>query len=304
MHKIKSSIAAIAAVCCVSSFVTAQEYQILLTRPNKVGDKFDISSEGYELNKIVATINGETADNSQETIGIEFQGSIQVLAIDSNKVPSKVSITIGKLIKIQDESRTPFIRQEVKTPLLAKGTIVNASVVSDKEVFTVDNTPVSEDIQKLLSMVITLGKGRATDNDIFGSAVPRKVGDTWEINREKAAEGVSEAELRVDKDDIEGTTTLKDVVTVDGTKCLNINAQLKVKNISPPMPSGIVIKKATVRANFSGAFPVDTSIDRLSEHQETTTSIVAENAAGQDSRAITIETTIKQVVTTKYSYKK
>jgi|GEM_PF-2738929 len=289
-------------LCWIASAAATDEYRISLSRPNKAGDTFHMSCEGYELNKIVATINGEVADNVSEKTGIEFDGNIQVINVDSNKTPSSLNITIGKLIKIQDVSKTAFIRDEVKTPLLIKGTVVTASVVKYKDVFFIDKMPVDDDIQKMLSMVIELGKNRPTDDEVFGSQVPRKVGDTWEINKQKTLEGILDRGELFDKNDIEGTATLKDILMVNGKKCLNVNALIRINNINPPMSPGIVVKKATFKANYSGIFPVDASTDRLEEREEMTTYIMAENAPKPDSRAMTIETTIKQVITTKYSY--
>jgi len=286
---------ALAVWCCLLGVGSAQDYEVALSRPQKVGDLFGISVEGVETTRSKISANGEIAQDVADKLAIELKGSVRVLEIDKNGEPSKLALTVEKLVKIKGDAQTP---------LLKTGTEVTAFVQDDKDEFEVEDLPVGKEIQQALAMAIALGHGDATDDDIFGSANPQKVGDTWKVNAEKAAADFSKAGLGIDKEGIEGTATLKEVVTVGDEKCLKIAAQIKMKDFSLPLPPGVVVKTATAEADFSGLFPVNKSVNRLEEHEEWTMNFSAEGAGDPGAPALAVEVTSKRNVTAKYTYTK
>jgi hypothetical protein len=98
-----------------------------------------------------------------------------------------------------------------------------------------------------------------SDDDTFGSSSPRKVGDSWPINKEAVAKGFSSAGFSVDvKDVADQTVYLRRTFDSPAGKELLIEAFMNAKNFKPAeLPPGATIESGELKAEFSGIFPVD-----------------------------------------------
>ena len=243
---------ALIAIMAASSFVAlaGEDYTILLTRPEKVGDKMNISATGESSNTQTVTAGGQVVKNLKNEYSVALEGVVTVLKVDTLKRSVESNLEVSKLTKT-DKATGKTVE------LLSKGTVVHARANGKKDEFLVDGKPLPPETQAALNMFIKFPKNDATDNDVFGTKEKKKVGDSWPINKKRIAQDLTKEKINVKPEDVSGKTTLEKVVEVDGEKCLVLSAWMKIENVKFAAFPGMKVKKGDMKADFSGNFPVD-----------------------------------------------
>jgi hypothetical protein len=118
---------------------------------------------------------------------------------------------------------------------------------------------ITDEAQKVLTaMIHTYNPKQPTDDEVFGTATARKVGETWPINTESLAKSMTEEGLQMDPKSLKGTVTLKAVETVGAVKMLRVAGTMDAKNLKPPVPDpSVKVESCDMTMEYSGLFPVD-----------------------------------------------
>ncbi len=268
----------------------AGDYEIRLHRPVRVGEKFHVLSTGSNAEKTVITVGGNLFRDDRENYEAAFESVVKVLATDRNGLPTKESITV-----LRCEKKEAFDRKS----LLPKGTVVVASLKDNEEVFEIDDKPVSREVHDLLSFFVTLSKGKATDDEIFGTRQRKQVGESWNINAELAAQDLEDLHLGVRKENIVGKTTLEKVVKAGETDCLLVSAEVTVGKLIPPLPEGLSMERSLLRANMSAKLPVDTAAQSREDTMEVSFTFAARGKPAPDSPELVIDGSFERHITEK-----
>lgn len=272
---------------------TGRTYTIALDRDSKVGEKYNIAVSGSDLDTMTVSSNGKILNNETEAFTMRLEGTVQVLEIDDKKRPIKESVTIARCVKIDGEK---------EVPLATKGTVVTAAVVDDKESYSINGAPVSDDLQKALEIAISLSTSGPSSDEMFGTKAPQHIGNSWDIHADTAAELLSEMEMSAAAKDITGKGVLKEVVTVGGQQCLRIALQMNIARLKlANPPPDMKIKSSACTINVSGLFPVDVLKMQVDEQLDVRTQFVTEGKLDADSPVVTIKITTNSTVATKYS---
>ena len=275
-----------------TSVALAQDYEIKLTRPMKVGAEYHIAAVGHSSMKSTIKVNGKVVEEQSKNFSVDFESDDKALEVDKNGEPSKVSLTVDKFILKQGGA---------EKPLLAKGAVVSASAKDDKKVFEIAGQPVDAETAEALDLVVGLGRNRASDDEIFGTKERKKVGDRWAMNAELAAKELQDVMKgsTVKKEDVAGTVTLDKVVKVGTTDCLQISAEMTVNNVTMP---DMEVAQMKVQAHFSGLFPIDLSKDIMEESGSLTMSITAKAKPDPDGPEMVIESVAEQSLNVKITH--
>ena len=267
-----------------TSVALAQDYEIKLTRPTKVGAEYHIAAVGHNSTKSTAKMDGKVVEEQSKNFSVDFESDVKALEVDKNGEPSKVSLTVDKCILKQGGT---------EKPLLANGAVVSASVKGDKTVFEIAGQPVDAETAEALDLVVGLGRNRASDDEIFGTKERKKVGDHWAMNAELAAKDLQDVMKgsTVKKEDVAGTVTLDKVVKVGTTDCLQISAEMTVNNAMMP---DMKVAQMKIQAHFSGLFPIDFSKDIMEESDSITMSITVKDKPDPDGPEIVVESVTEQ----------
>ncbi len=280
-------------VLLASSPLSAQNYQIRLSRDAKAGEKFELSASGSESEQLTMSTQGKVFKTENSFLDAKLDGTITVLEVDELMRESKLSLLVSRCMSSIDGN---FNEQEA----LPEGTQVVAQLRDGKTEFLVDGNAATEEIAKILNLFIDLSHLAITDDDIFGTKESRTVGESWPINSALAAKGFTrEAALRgliVDKENIKGYTKIDKMVEVDGTKCLEINATMEMNNFALPLPSGLAIERSNIAGTFSGTYPVNVSMRSLSDGSKITMMLVAKGKLAPDSPEITLSINEEQSI--------
>jgi hypothetical protein len=247
MKLILIRIAAVALTVIVSwSASAAQDYQIRLQQPGKVGSKYRFSGIGAQTDRATVTSGGKVIQSTENAFTVELTADVTELEIEA-----KGHVTRKSLMVISSKTTN----EGATKPLLPQGTIVLATAEGGRTVFKVNGESVADDVAKVLSSQITVYTGGPDDDEVFGTKLQRRVGESWNLDADAVTAFLKEIDGQAPKESISGTTTLQKVED----NHLFISASMIVKQLVMPLPSGFKCEAGEFRAEFSGRFPVGPS---------------------------------------------
>ncbi len=291
MHKLMIWICT--AAILAGSPVFAKDYEIRLTRPYKVGQSYEIKKTGHLIEQQKMVAQQRILKDEKSSLFATLEGTVTVLKVDEIHQGIEYKLIVAECRKRINENKN---EEEV----LPKGT----QVLVNKDEFLVEGKNVPEDIEKVLGLFFFIPSSKVTDDDVFGTKDRKKVGETWAANSAAAAKDLDADSVIVDKKNIKGNMTLKKVAVVNKIKCLHISGNMEINNIEMSLPQGMTLEKTSMSALFSGDFPIDTSIGRLSEQMNMKLEIVSRGKPSPDAPEITMTVKTEKVTSSKYNYLK
>jgi hypothetical protein len=231
-----------------------QDYPIKLHRPFKVGDKFRVEATGASKQTSSVTVDGEVVKSENIDFSAAYEAEETVLEVDEKGRATQLSIKISKLTRTEGDKTEEIAEQ---------GTVVIAARPAKKKLFEISGRPADAKTVKTLDLFITVGGQGPTDDEIFGTAERKKVGDTWGVDVKKAEADFQEsAGGRLE--DLVGTVKLDSVDKQAAGEVEKISALLTAKFI-PPFPPGVTLDDSSLELKTSGAYPVDVNAPRRVE---------------------------------------
>jgi len=278
---------------CAAATAFAQEYRIQMNRSAKAGQEFQLSCRFQETHRISASFAGRSSPEQKTNYVAELDGLVRVLETDSNGRIKKASCTISNCVRMEDR---------YKRELLPPRAVVTASIEKGRLHLQANGRAVDTETQKILALGMQVDPDEAQTEEVFATDKPRKVGDSWEIDPEKLRGVLKMQRLGITSPDIQGRTTLEQVVQVDDRECLELASKIYLKKFTPPVPPGVQIKQAFGALRLTGKFPVDTSMAALEEGIEFDYSFIAQLGGATNTLGVTTKTisTIKGTLQRKY----
>jgi hypothetical protein len=232
----------------------AQDYQIRLQQPGKVGMMYRLSGIGAQTDRATITSGGKMIQSTENVFTVELTAEVTELETEA-----KGHVTRKSLIVISSK----ITKGSASEPLLPQGTVVLATVEGGRTVFKVNGESVADDVAKGLSSLISVYTGGPDDDEVFGTRIRRRVGESWSLDADAVTAFLKEIDAQAPKEAISGKTTLLKVED----NHLFISASMIVKQLVMPLPSGFKCDAGEFRAEFSGRFPVGQSNSGLDETQ-------------------------------------
>jgi hypothetical protein len=247
-------LASILMLLAAASSGYAQEYKVVLDRPEKVGQTYQIHGTGKSTQSVTVNVPGAPPQKEDNSFSVQLDGTIKVLEVgEKTGEPTKIECTVSKCTK--DEQS-----------IVDAGSVITAETKEGKTAFTMNGMPVEPPVTQALEVILEVHQpGTPSNGAVFGTDQPQKVGATWPINAEAAAVGAAKSGLPVSKDAIKGEAKLIGVKEVEGKKALEIAASMNVANLSGNVPEG-KIDSGSITAQISGLFPVDETAQPLSSN--------------------------------------
>lgn len=283
----------LAIVLCVTRSVIAQEYKIQMQRPAKEGQRFQLSCRLQETRRTSAALAGRTTPERQTNLVAELDTLVEVLETDSKGRITKASCTISNCVRVENQN---------KRELLPREAVVLASLGNGQSQFQVKGKSVDSDAKRILAEGMQLLDDTSKE-EIFGTDKPKKVGESWDVNPEYFTSVLRTQNLEIASPDIQGRTTLEQVLKVEGVDCLELASKVYLKKFIPPLPeeAQVQVKQAFGALRLSEKLPLDTSMNALEETMEFDGTFIAQANAGPSAR-VTTKTiwTIKSALRRKY----
>lgn len=234
----------------------AQDYEIRVHRPVKVGQTYHESSVGSQKQKMAVTVNGQVVQQSTDEFTIEFESDVTVVEVGKNGEASKESHSVSKCETVREGNR------EV---LLAPGSILTVSAQESGMKFEAQGGPVAPNVAQALEVVISIQKDAETDDQLYGTQERKKVGDSWPVNAEAVASNLRRTKAEAKKDNVGGSATLAGLVKVGAIQCLEVRGAITLKNVGVPMGPPFKTKTQSAEMTFDIKVPVDLALGRPEE---------------------------------------
>jgi len=279
----------------LSSSALAEDYEVRLLRPAKVGQTCRESATGTQKQKLTVTMNGQVAQEKTDEFTIEFESEITVLEVDKNGEVSKESHSVIKCDTVRDGARDV---------LLAPGSILVATASETGTKFEAQGGPVAPNIAQALELVISVDKDGETDDQMYGTRERRKVGDTWPINPEAMASNLRRHKAEAQKENVDGTMTLAGLIKVGEVQCLDVRGAITFKNVGVPMGPGFKTQKQSANLSFEAKVPVDTSLGRPGESSKMHMELRATGKPNPHAGEVTLDLVLDKASTRRRTFPK
>jgi hypothetical protein len=189
-----------------------------------------------------------------------------------------------------------------KRELLPSQMVVMASTEKGHSTFLVKGRPVGSESRRILAEGLQLIDDTATE-EIFGTDKPKKVGERWDVNPDYFTWVLRSQDLGIRSQDIQGQTTLEQVVKVGGVDCLELASKIYLKKFAPPLPPDVQIKQAFGALRQSGKYPLDMELAALEETLDFDVTFMAQPGSGPNA-GVTIKTVLELKRTLQRKYLK
>jgi hypothetical protein len=269
----------LAIALCAAPSAFAQEYKIQTQRPAKEGQRFEIMCRLQETHRTSATFGGRSSPERKTNFVAEIEALIEVLETDAKGRITRASCMISNCVRVEDHN---------KRELLPKRTVVQASAGKGRLQFLVNGKPVEPETKRILAEGMQLIDQTLTQ-EIFGADKPKRIAESWEVNPEYFASLLQAQGLSIASQDIQGRTTLEQVVRVAGVDCLELASKVYLKKVMPPLPpeAQVQVKQAFGALRLTAKFPLDTTMPALEEVMEFDGTFIAQANAGPNAGVTT-----------------
>jgi hypothetical protein len=237
-------------------------YALLLTRPSAVHDKQLVVGSIDTDDHSSGGATGSEPTQRHDKASIRFVVTTEILEVSPKGSARRASIVVRRLDK---ESGG------VSVELAKPGEAFVARMVGHDRVVEQGGTPVAADLQQALAIAVPLRTDdEPTDDDLYGSAEPRRVGEKWDVPA--ALFGASGAQrVTFEPKTVAGSVTLAGQKAVHGVPCLELKWNVTAHNGSfkaGGLPGGLLGTLGSMTVSGTVVVPVDPRLPPVSRHLE------------------------------------
>ncbi len=249
--RLTGAVAAI--VLAVGAVAAAEErYEIKFSRPSARGDKLRLVAKGSSTTHNRIRLQEQTLHEEQAGVRVELEALLEVLAVDAAGRVIKHSLTVERMI---------YGRSGEEDRSLSAGQVILAESEGNETRFFLADGELPELAREALSIVANTDSSQIPDDDqTFGTAEPRTVGESWPIDRETTAQALATVGMPVPPESIAGEVRLLELESFEGAECLRIEASMSFRDFAlEGLESGMQLQNASAEASFSRLLPTDTN---------------------------------------------
>lgn len=251
----------------------ARRYPVKLSRPFKAGQRYHWSADATIVDSAKGTKSPTVRQLLPEHVSVNLEAVVDVLAVNSDGEIVRMAATIEECV-----ARYGKERKQVLKP----GRVVTVEAGKWRPMFIPDAGSFTIQDDVLLRSVLTLPRiDDTTDDDVYGTNRPQRVGDSWPVNADQMMRSWAAAGYKLKKQNISGKMQLKSAETTDGVECLRISGRAKIEHFLPPaldIPGEVKVADATVEIKFTKVVPEDLTKQALSESYSMTVHTVMKTA--------------------------
>ncbi len=234
-------------------------YAIHLNRPSRVGDRAHLVVTGEEDRVTTTRRAGAVVSDEHEKKRARIDAVLTVLSLDEKDEGADVAYDVTDLTYARAGREVVHLR--------GGHVMVERKPKEDDAIVNIDGQPATEDLRDAMKLVMSLRRGGPSDDDVFGTKIPQRVGSHWHIDEKRALDDlVAQEGPEMASASTSGDAWLEGVTRVGEDDCLDVHARLRIDNLdfSEKVPSSTA-DVARVIATFSAAFPLDAAKPRVTE---------------------------------------
>ena len=267
---------AVVAVACVAAGARAETpYDINLTRPIEPGQRLHIVAEATIDVSTTADMGDGPKEIGSVKMKVKLNSIAQVMKVDEHGRPTAMAHTIKECI---------MIRGGRPSMIVPPGDTLVARQRSGKMTFFAKKRRFNMLQQMALEAVAELDIYGATEDELFGSSRPRRVGEHWPINAEALAAELGRLAHRKSRaEDIRGTTSLVRVQGFNDQPCQMIGITIDARGVIPgidQLPPSARLKSSRMQVQHFKMLPMDESKHGLADNTTIEVEILFSDSLG------------------------
>lgn len=278
----------------MASALNAEDYAIKFDHPMKIGDKYTVSGSATEdLSKTISN-DGKVIRDQKSNSKVAITADLTVLKVNKRGRPTAVKGLILNM-NVEHDGRA--------SASLPKKSVVDISVVGKKQICRMKGKKLPPVTSQPLNSVIKLAKFDSTDDDVFGTKKRIKVGEQWDVNKQRMITDMATTGLQLTPENIEGYAKLLKTTKVDDNECILVETEFELNKLSSPrLPPTLKIKKADMKVKSLTTLPIDDATPQLASDDTMTINLVMEGAMNPKAPKMKIEVRNEKRRTLKYTY--
>lgn len=248
MSQLSPSAGVVLALVIVSGAL-AKDYPITLTRPVVVGTRYKATITATRQSKSVATINGQQQPPEDQTLVVNFVGTVEVLQI------SKKGTSLIEEYGVEKCTQTVGGKT---SELVKPGTVISVHANYEGPIVEIIGQEIPEEDIATLGELFSLNPTEITDDDVFGTKTAHQPGDTWDMSTANAIKLAKFAGVTME--DVAGKVTFVGPKAQSGVNCLEMSSTWTAGKLIPPdesLPPKFSVTKSTFKATTWGLYPED-----------------------------------------------
>ncbi len=247
----------------------ARDYQMVLERPERVGDRYQVDITGKVFHEVVNETGDKGVKREFTDMALKLKAEVSVRRIDKQKRPSACQMTVSSCT-------ATFVANTTNTLTLPEGSILYSSYVEGVRHMTIDGvTPKTPQLFQLMDFAFSLANGELTDDDVAGTKTRKKTGDSWSIDTTAFADSLETDDMDVSRSGSSGTVKLGRVGVSGGVNSMRVSGDMTVKKLKPKMARHMKVKKSLATFSFARIYPVDVTKPTLANYERLTVDISA-----------------------------
>ena len=226
---------------------TSSKYEIQLDVPDQVGERYHVQTINTERKSVTLSFPKQSPKTTEEEFTIELLADVVTEAVENNWATRKRFTVLNSKV----------VRRGSSHALFAPGTIVVVAKSNDKNVYFVNDKLADEQTTNQLRPLIGLRNATVGDNQMFGTAARKAVGESWPVNATEIRKLLKDMGAVDDRGEISGTSTLE---RVEPNHML-VRSSVNMRSVKLPLTGNFIPETGHVRLEYLGRLPLS-SADR------------------------------------------
>jgi hypothetical protein len=221
-------------------------YRIYLDRPEKAGDEYHIETTSTSKTTTSVTSGNQFLRSNEEGFSIELVADVKILDVANNWATRKRFTILSSKVTRAGTSLPGAV------PLLPNGTVVIGSISTGNPTYQVNGKDVPPEVATALSSVVGMHVSNVGDDQMFGSATARAIGETWPININSVKALLKEMKAQGGKQEISGNTTLEKLQD----NRLVVRSGISVTDVVMPIAPRVIPEGGDIQFEYRGLIPL------------------------------------------------
>lgn len=232
-------------------------YPIQLERPAVAGAAYRVQAHGTKTIRKNTLIPGQPARSQTERLVVDLSALVRVGAVNERGDATRLDVQV-------EQCRTES--NGAAETLLPPGSLLTIESAPRPSVgrFLVGGREVDPHLSDYLEILFSRSNGATSDDDTFGTPVPRRAGERWEPNATIVAAELSTQIPGLTPGDVRGRVTFHGPTELQGIPALDVGVQLQLRaRAMPNLPPGTVLERGDMRLEMRSLFPRDPALPAL-----------------------------------------
>lgn len=290
MHSVHRTLWVLAALLAANGAALGadQTYSIKLNRPFKPGDAYQTHVVTQFNETTIGQFIAAPSRTATGSLKSDLQGRVDIQEVDEKGNEKTLTFTA--------ESFTINGKD-----VLSRGDVIDVKRTDKDVLFSLrKGGELSQDMKRVLSQVYDkLNTSGVTDDDVFGSKTPRKIGESWKIDVDAAVKQATGTGVTFDAGSMKGESTLKGTETLAGEPMVRLDTTLSIKDLKPELPPTLQFERSQTDEQFSNVVPIDPKSSSIQSHAVIDIDIFLNPMGAASGGAVNIErkTHLEQTIT-------